>query len=89
MDEDGGLYCDSQGNLQKGREAASMCRDVRGEVTMRNTGRQDAHVCQTVFPGSESMLIPNRLSVNKPVQIAIPDQGSYQAPGTSEAAGAQ
>lgn len=71
------------------RNSEPLCRDLRGEVTMKNIGQQKAHACQTVFPGEESMLIPNALPVDASVQIAIPDQTSYQPPGTPEAAGAQ
>ena len=83
------MFCNAEGALDTPRPDAGMCRDLRGEVMLRNTGGSEAHACQTVVPGSESMLIPNRLPVNEPVQIAIPDSASFTFPGTVEPAGAQ
>ncbi|KAL9060810.1 MAG: hypothetical protein Q9162_000514, partial [Coniocarpon cinnabarinum] len=85
---DGGLFCNAQGSLEWPRKGEPLCKDYRGGVTIVNRGLSTTYACQTIIPGSENMVVPNVLSPNVPVQLAIPDDTAWKAPGAPHTGGA-
>ncbi|KAL3233459.1 Uncharacterized protein RNJ44_03499 [Nakaseomyces bracarensis] len=71
--QNGGLFCDSNGNLQKGFPDRDYCVDGKGTVQIVNDASGgDVAVCQTVLPGNEDMLIPNNVGKGTSLVIAVP-----------------
>ncbi|CCD27268.1 uncharacterized protein NDAI_0K00770 [Naumovozyma dairenensis CBS 421] len=70
--QNGGLYCDSNGVLQKPIPENDYCYDGKGTVVAINNvqGSGDVAFCQTVLPGNEEMLIPTLVSDNE--TLAVP-----------------
>ncbi|KAN0104958.1 Beta-glucosidase (SUN family) domain containing protein [Hyaloscypha variabilis] len=69
---DGGLYCDSNGNMQKGFPDQPYCEPGTGTVEAQNTCSEDVAFCQTVLPGNEAMLIPTQVGGNSVEILAVP-----------------
>lgn len=67
----GGLFCDSNGQIHKPFPDKPYC--VPGTGTVKALNQCNGHVsfCQTVLPGNEAMLIPTL--VNSPMTLAVPD----------------
>lgn len=70
--QNGGLFCDSNGNLQKGFSDKDYCVDGKGTVSIKNEASGEVAVCQTVLPGNEDMLIPNSIDSGSEKVIAVP-----------------
>lgn len=68
----GGLYCDSNGNLQKPNSNQDYCYDGAGTVVAKNSAGQDVAFCQTVLPGNEEMLIPTNVGSGSSQVLAVP-----------------
>ncbi|QLG73566.1 hypothetical protein HG535_0F00760 [Zygotorulaspora mrakii] len=73
--QNGGLYCDSNGNLQKPNQDKDYCYDGVGTVSAQNNADQNVAICQTVLPGNEEMLIPTDVDArsNQPLAVPGPD----------------
>lgn len=71
---DGGLYCDSDGNMQKPFPDKPYCQDGAPGLGVKNEAGGVVAICQTVLPGNEAMLIPT--SVEDFATLAVP-QMSY------------
>jgi hypothetical protein len=69
-DQDGGLYCDQNGNIQKPFPDRPYCEEGTSAVAVVNKCGQQISFCQTVLPGSESMLIPTL--IEDTANIAVP-----------------
>lgn len=70
----GGLFCDSNGNLQKPSNDRDYCYNGTGTfVAYNNIEDQDVAFCQTVLPGNEEMLIPSLVNKNSSQVLAVPD----------------
>ncbi|OXV10622.1 hypothetical protein Egran_01617 [Elaphomyces granulatus] len=67
----GGLYCDDSGNIQKPFPDRSYCQQGTGSVVAVNKCGDVVAFCQTVLPGSESMLIPTL--IKDLATLAVPD----------------
>lgn len=76
--QNGGLYCDAQGNLQIPMSDKPMCVDGTGAVTAKNLAGSSVAFCQTVLPGNEEMLIPTEIGAGGAQTLAVPDP-SYWA----------
>jgi len=68
--QDGGLYCDSDGQISKPFPNKPYCVDGTGSVGAKNSCGDVVAFCQTVLPGNEAMLIPT--SVQSWAQLAVP-----------------
>ena len=69
--QDGGLYCDSNGQISKPFPSKPYCVAGTGSVGAQNLLGDSVAFCQTVLPGNEAMLIPT--SVSSWSQLAVPD----------------
>jgi hypothetical protein len=69
--QEGGLYCDSNGEIHKPFKNRPYCVDGTGSVGAQNLCGDIVSFCQTVLPGNEAMLIPT--SVESWSQLAVPD----------------
>ncbi|KAJ9272825.1 CAZyme family GH132 [Paecilomyces variotii] len=68
---DGGLYCDHNGNLQKGFPDRPLCEPGTGTVSVQNKcSSGGVSFCQTVMPGLEDMIIPTW--VEGTADLAVP-----------------
>ncbi|RMZ76444.1 hypothetical protein DV737_g4789, partial [Chaetothyriales sp. CBS 132003] len=74
--ENGGLYCDSDGNIQKPFPDKPYCKSTATNIGVVNTCGSQVSFCQTVLPGNEAMLIPT--AVLDSATLAVPDT-SYWA----------
>ncbi|CAI4700622.1 AEL_collapsed_G0044090.mRNA.1.CDS.1 [Saccharomyces cerevisiae] len=71
--QNGGLYCDSNGNLQKPNSDKDYCYDGKGTVIAKNNANSgDVAFCQTVLPGNEAMLIPTLVGFGSKQTLAVP-----------------
>lgn len=68
----GGLYCDSNGNLQTPDQSKGYCYDGAGTLTAKNSAGSDVAFCQTVLPGNEEMLIPTEIGSGSSQSLAVP-----------------
>jgi len=69
--QNGGLYCDENGNIQKPFPAKPYCQATTAVIGVQNNAGTVVSFCQTVLPGNEAMLIPT--SVESWSQLAVPD----------------
>ena len=76
MSQNGGLYCDSNGEAQKPFKDSPYCVDGTGSINAVNEAGSKVSFCQTVLPGHEAMLIPT--VVDSSAVLAVPDP-SYWA----------
>ncbi|KAL3427502.1 hypothetical protein PVAG01_01011 [Phlyctema vagabunda] len=92
----GGLQCDSNGQVQKPISKNPYCQDGVGSVAATNKAGEGCSFCQTVLPGNEAMLIPTDVSAGSTVTLAIPDTSYWlgtaahyyvNAPGVDAATG--
>ncbi|KAI5797977.1 hypothetical protein DFH27DRAFT_96443 [Peziza echinospora] len=67
----GGLYCNSNGEIEKPFPNKPYCYDGAGTYKVRNEAGSSVAICQTVLPGNEAMLIPTL--VTGEVTLAVPD----------------
>jgi hypothetical protein len=72
----GGLYCDSNGNIKKPFPNKPNCVDGTGSVKVINNCNGHVSWCQTVLPGNEAMLIPTL--VDSEATIAVPGVTYWQ-----------
>lgn len=70
--QNGGLYCDDNGNLQKSNKNKDYCYDGAGTVSADNSAGSDVAFCQTVLPGNENMLIPTNVGSGSTEVLAVP-----------------
>ncbi|RDW79537.1 hypothetical protein BP6252_04175 [Coleophoma cylindrospora] len=69
----GGLHCDSNGQIQKPISAHPYCADGVGTIAAVNQASSSVAICQTVLPGNEAMLIPTEVGAGSTQSLAIPD----------------
>lgn len=69
--QNGGLYCDENGEIQKPFPDKPYCQDGTGAVVAINKAGGPVSFCQTVLPGNEAMLIPTL--VEETATLAVPD----------------
>ena len=68
--QDGGLYCDNDGNIQKPFPDQPYCVSGTGNIGCTNKASSPVAFCQTVLPGNEAMLIPT--TVETFAQLTVP-----------------
>ncbi|KAI4143254.1 MAG: hypothetical protein L6R39_004644 [Caloplaca ligustica] len=68
--QNGGLFCDKNGKIQKPFPNRPYCADGTGNVGCHNKASGNVAICQTVLPGNEAMLIPT--IVENTATLAIP-----------------
>lgn len=74
----GGLYCNEDGYLELTRTASSkICEAGAGGVYIKNELSEDACVCRTDYPGSESMVIPLVTSPGGTYPLTNPVEADY------------
>ena len=71
MVQNGGLYCDQNGNIQKPFPGKPYCQSTSSNIGVQNNAGGVVSFCQTVLPGNEAMLIPT--SVTGYSSLAVPD----------------
>lgn len=69
--QNGGLYCDSNGEVSKPFKNQPYCVEGTGTVKAVNNCKSKMSWCQTVLPGNEDILIPTL--VEGEAVIAVPD----------------
>jgi hypothetical protein len=69
--QNGGLYCDNNGQVSKPFPNKPYCVDGTGAIGVQNNAGSGVAFCQTVLPGNEAMLIPTH--VDSWAQLAVPD----------------
>jgi hypothetical protein len=74
--KDGGLFCDSDGEISKPFPNKPYCTKGTNALGAQNLCSGSVAFCQTVLPGNEAMLIPT--AVDSWSQLAVPDP-SYWA----------
>lgn len=70
--QNGGLYCDDNGNLQQKRSGKGYCYQGKGTVSAVNSCGSNVAFCQTVLPGNEEMLIPTNVEGGSEQVLAVP-----------------
>lgn len=70
MDQNGGLFCDKDGNIKKPFPNKPYCMDGTGSVGCKNKADKAVAFCQTVLPGNEAMLIPT--SIEDAAELTVP-----------------
>lgn len=68
--QNGGLYCDKDGNIEKPFPDRPYCEDAKNGIGALNKAGGAVSFCQTVLPGNEAMLIPTH--VEDWVELACP-----------------
>lgn len=70
--QDGGLYCNSNGELSKPISNKDYCVAGKGTAKGVNNANSNVAFCQTVLPGNEEMLIPTDISAGNSNSLAVP-----------------
>lgn len=70
--QNGGLYCDSNGQISKPFPDKPYCQSTTSNIGVVNNAGSVVSFCQTVLPGNEAMLIPT----------AVEGSATLAAPGT-------
>lgn len=70
--QDGGLWCDSNGQLSKPISNQDYCYQGKGTAKGVNNANGNVAFCQTVLPGNEAMLIPTDISNGASQDLAVP-----------------
>ncbi|CAI8510257.1 hypothetical protein CAS74_002740 [Pichia kudriavzevii] len=70
--QDGGLYCNEDGELSKPISNNDYCYKGKGTAQAINKTGQNVAFCQTVLPGNEEMLIPTDVSAGSSNDLAVP-----------------
>lgn len=70
--QDGGLFCNNNGELEKPISGNSYCYKGKGTANVFNSASQNVALCQTVLPGNEAMLIPTEVGTSSSSPLAVP-----------------
>lgn len=70
--QEGGLYCNSNGELSKPISDKEYCIEGKGTAKASNKAGSNVAFCQTVLPGNEEMLIPTEVSNGGENDLAVP-----------------
>lgn len=70
--QNGGLWCNSDGSLEKRISSNDYCYKGKGTAKAVNNSGQDLAICQTVLPGNEAMLIPTEIQAGSSNDLAVP-----------------
>ncbi|ODQ45939.1 hypothetical protein PICMEDRAFT_34357 [Pichia membranifaciens NRRL Y-2026] len=70
--QDGGLHCDSNGQLSKPISNSDYCVKGKGTAKAVNKAGDKVAFCQTVLPGNEAMLIPTEVAGGSDNDLAVP-----------------
>lgn len=70
--QDGGLYCNDNGDLEKPISQNDYCYKGKGTASVNNQASQNVAFCQTVLPGNEEMLIPTNVDASSSEDLAVP-----------------
>lgn len=74
----GGLYCNNDGYLELSRDSdKKLCIAGVGGIKVKNTLGQNAAVCRTDYPGTESETIPLNTQPGGEYELCNPDQNKY------------
>jgi hypothetical protein len=73
ISQNGGLYCNENGEIEKPFPEKDYCADGTGSAHVNNTCGGVISFCQTVLPGNEAMLIPTEVHAGTTEVIAVPD----------------
>ena len=73
ISQNGGLYCNEDGEIEKPFPKKDYCADGTGYARVNNTCGGVISFCQTVLPGNEAMLIPTEVHAGMSEVIAVPD----------------
>ncbi|VUC20295.1 unnamed protein product [Clonostachys rosea] len=83
----GGLYCNSKGNLDlTNTDVSVLCKAGEGGISVKNELTKGVAVCQTVYPGTESMVIPSYASAGGTVELMNPKQDFFKWGGAKTSA---
>ncbi len=70
LQQNGGLYCDKDGEIRKPFPEKPYCQDAKAGVGAISKASGPVSFCQTVLPGNEAMLIPTE--VEDWTELAVP-----------------
>ncbi|VEU20622.1 DEKNAAC101404 [Brettanomyces naardenensis] len=70
--QQGGLFCNDNGELEKPISANDYCYKGKGTANVLNSASQNVAFCQTVLPGNEAMLIPTNVDASDSATLAVP-----------------
>lgn len=85
----GGLWCgtDNKLYLTRSSETTKLCQAGAGNVKVTNNLSEDVYLCKTLYPGSESMVLPTLVGAGETVDLYNPYQDkSYVWQGGSTSA---
>lgn len=75
----GGLYCNADGYLELTRDSSDvLCEKGAGGVTIKNDLKKVVATCRTVYPGTESMVIPATANPGETVELCNPLQDEFK-----------
>lgn len=78
----GGLYCNKDGYLELTREGKdTLCEKGAGGVSIQNDLDEVVVTCQTVYPGTEAMVIPSIAEAGATVELCNQPQDHYEWTG--------
>lgn len=83
----GGLYCNSDGKLElTNTDINVLCKAGEGGISVKNELSKGVAVCQTVYPGTESMVIPSYAVAGGTVELMNPKQDFFKWGGAKTTA---
>ncbi|KAJ6786860.1 hypothetical protein PWT90_00001 [Aphanocladium album] len=74
----GGLYCNDDGYLELTRPSFKrLCEEAEGGVVIQNDLVELVSICKTLYPGTESMVIPTVAQPGQQIPVTNPNQETY------------
>ncbi|CAH0000956.1 unnamed protein product [Clonostachys byssicola] len=78
----GGLYCNSNGKLElTNPDINVLCQKGEGGISVKNELSKGVAVCQTMYPGTENMVIPSYAAPGGTVELLNPKQDFFKWKG--------
>jgi hypothetical protein len=83
----GGLFCNSDGKLElTNPDINVLCKAGEGGISVKNELSKGVAVCQTMYPGTENMVIPSYAAAGGTVELLNPKQDFFKWGGAKTSA---
>ncbi|CAI6099979.1 unnamed protein product [Clonostachys chloroleuca] len=83
----GGLFCNSDGKLVlTNPDIDVLCKAGEGGISVKNELSKGVAVCQTMYPGTENMVIPSYAAAGGTVELLNPKQDFFKWGGAKTSA---